>query len=290
MNQISATLATGDGQDYEVRYNPRIAVPEYASHFEKWAELSEQARAQMDGYLDVPYGSTAMEKLDIFRAQGNSRALLMFIHGGYWRALDKSQHTFVALPFVRAGATVAVVNYALCPAVTVEDIVRQILQATAWLYRNGANFGAPAGPLYVAGHSAGGHLTAMMLAAQWPKFAADLPPKVVRAALSISGLFDLAPIVKTASVNVDVRLDPITARRASPALMPPATDAPLTLAVGGKEQAGFHEQHALIKRKWAKVIAGEVPCPDDNHFSILERFADPQSQLCKATCRMMGLE
>src|SRR5581483_6438172 len=86
------------------------------------------------------------------------------------------QHTFVALPFVRAGATVAVVNYALCPAVTVEDIVRQILQATAWLYRNGANFGAPAGPLYVAGHSAGGHLTAMMLAAQWPKFAADLPP------------------------------------------------------------------------------------------------------------------
>src|SRR4029078_5562206 len=108
------------------------------------------------------------------RAKGASGALLMFIHGGYWRALDKSQHSFVAEPFVSAGVTVAMINYALCPAVTVDEIVRQVLQATAWLYRNFNNFGAPPGPLFVAGHSAGGHLTAMTLAAQWPRFAPDL--------------------------------------------------------------------------------------------------------------------
>ena len=218
-----------DAQYYETRYNPRLAVPEYAQHFESWAKRSEQTRQALDCYLDLPYGSHPMEKLDMFRAQGASRGLLMFIHGGYWRALDKSQHSFVARPFVDAGVTVAMINYALCPAVTVEDIVRQVLQATAWLYRNGGNFGAPYHRLHAAGHSAGGHLTAMMLAARWPRFAPDLPAKVVQGGLSVCGIFDVEPVMNTPSVNVDVRLTPAMARKVSPALMPPATDAPLYL-------------------------------------------------------------
>jgi arylformamidase len=278
-----------DAEYYESRYNPRLAVPEYARHFEGWARRSQQAREAMQGYLDVPYGEHPMEKLDLFRARGASRALLMFIHGGYWRALDKSQHSFVAQPFVNAGATVAMINYGLCPAVTVEDIVRQVLQATAWLYRNGNNFGAPAGPLFVAGHSAGGHLAAMTLAAQWPRFAPDLPAKVVRAALAASGLFDVEPVMNTPSVNVDVRLTTAMARRVSPAFMPPATDAPLYLAVGGREQEGFHDQHRLMKRAWTRTIAGEFACPEDNHFTILERLADPGSALFRGALGMMGL-
>lgn len=287
MEHVAVKPAGKDAGDYEGRYNPRLAVPEYASHFEKWAAAAAQARKDLDVYIDVPYGSHPMEKLDLFRAKGRSRGLLMFIHGGYWRALDKSQHSFVARPFVEAGITVAMVNYALCPNVSLEDIVRQMLQAGAWLYRNGGNFGALPGRLFVAGHSAGGHLTAMMLAALWPKFAPDLPAKLFQGGLSLSGLFDVRPILKTPSVNADVRLDHTSAMRASPAFMPPATDAPLYLAVGGKEQAGFHEQHALIKRRWAKVIAQDVACPEDNHFTILERLADPRSALCKAALRMM---
>ena len=278
-----------DAQYYEARYNPRLAVPEYAQHFERWAQRSERARAHLDGYLDVAYGSHPMEKLDLFRAKGASRGLLMFIHGGYWRGLDKNQHSFVALPLVAAGVTVAAINYALCPAVTVEDIVRQVLQAAAWLHRNGGHFGVPYGRVHVAGHSAGGHLTAMLLAAQWPRFAADLPAETVRGGLSISGVFDVVPVMNTPSVNVDVRLDPAMAKKVSPALMAPATHAPLYLAVGGKEQEGFHEQHALIKRNWTKVIAGEIPCPEDNHFTILERLADPGSALFAGALKMMGL-
>src|SRR5436853_2805161 len=129
--------------------------------------------------------------MDWFRAQGRSKALLMFIHGGYWRALDKKDFSFVAPAFARAGVTVGIPNYSLCPAVQVRDIVMQMVQASAWLYRNGANFGAPAHNLYVCGHSAGGHLTAMMLACVWPAYAADLPRKVVKAGLCISGLYDL---------------------------------------------------------------------------------------------------
>jgi len=276
-----------DAQYYEHRYNPRLAVPEYAEHFEGWARRSEQARKELDGYLDVPYGPHPMEKLDMFRARGSSRALLMFIHGGYWRTLDKSQHSFVAAPFVQSGITVAMVNYALCPTVTVEDIVRQMLQAGAWLYRNGGNFGAPDAKLYVAGHSAGGHLTAMLLAAQWPRFAPDLPAKVVQAGLSVSGVFDAMPVMNTPSVNVDVRLDARMARRVSPAYLPAATDAPLYLAVGGKEQEGFHEQHRLMRERWGNAVAGEIACPDDNHFTILERLADARSPLFRRALAMM---
>jgi arylformamidase len=276
-----------DAQYYETRFNPRLAVPEFAQHFESWGKRSEQAREALNGYLDVPYGAHPMQKLDVFRAKGASRGLLMFIHGGYWRALDKSQHSFVAQPFVDNGITVAMINYALCPAVTVEEIVRQVLQATAWLYRNGGNFGAPYHRLHVAGHSAGGHLTAMMLAAQWQRFAPDLPAKVVRGGLSLSGIFDVTPVMNTPSVNVDVRFTPAMARKASPVLMPPATDAPLYVAVGGKEQEGFHEQHALIQERWAGVVKGEIPCPDDNHFTILNRLADQDSVLFKSALRMV---
>src|SRR5689334_3823164 len=130
--------------------------------FERWDRDSERARASLKCYLDVPYGTSETETLDIFRANGRSRGLLMFVHGGYWRSLDKRRFSFVAPALVASGVTVAVVNYALCPAVKVADIVMQIVQASAWLYRNAENFGAPASRVGVYGHSAGGHLAAMM--------------------------------------------------------------------------------------------------------------------------------
>ena len=172
----------------------------------------------------------------------------------------------------------------------VQDIVLQVLQACAWLYRNGVNFGAPRERLFISGHSAGGHLVAMALAALWPKFSADLPKKIVQAGLSISGIYDVEPVMNTPSVNADVRLDPSEARRVSPAHLPPASDAPLHIAVGGKEQAGFHEQHALIRARWKSVVRDDVPCPEDNHFTILDRFADPQSALFAGTLKMMGVK
>jgi arylformamidase len=280
-----------DAAYYESAYNPRIAVPEYTDHFARWGKRAQDARKSLSGsgYIDVPYGPHTMQKLDLFRANRESQALLVYIHGGYWRALDKSVQSFVALPFVERGVTTALINYALCPAVRVHDIVLQVLQACAWLYRNGGNFGAPPDRLFVCGHSAGGHLTAMALAALWPKFARDLPRKVVQGGLSISGLYDVEPVMKTGSVNVDVRLDAAQVKLVSPAYMPPATDAPLYTAVGGKEQSGFQEQNRLIRSKWKKIVRDDIPCPEDNHFTILDRLCDPDSELFKGAMRMMGL-
>jgi len=278
-----------DKTDYDLLYNPRLVVKDYQAIFDRWEKDSERARASLEGYLDVPYGATEAEKLDIFPAHGKSRALLAYIHGGYWRSLDKKRFSFVAPALVEAGITVAVPNYALCPAVQVEDIVMQMVQACAWLYRNGGNFGAPADRLYLCGHSAGGHLAAMMLCCEWPRYSPDLPKKVVRAALSISGLYDLTEIVKVPSVNCDVRLDERSALKVSPAFLPPATDAPLTTAVGGDENEGFHIQNRLIGERWGNARREDVPCPGENHFTVLDQLCNPESGLFKSALKMTAL-
>jgi arylformamidase len=274
---------------YDLLYNPRLTVKGFPQIVERWKRESERARAQLDCYLDVSYGADQAETLGISRARGQSRGLLMFIHGGYWRALDKGEFSFLAPALSDAGITVAVPNYALCPRVHVKDIVMQMVQASAWLYRNGANFGAPARNLFICGHSAGGHLAAMMLACLWPAYARDLPKKVVRAALSVSGLYDLREIVKVPTVNCDVRLTERTALPVSPAFLPPATDAPLYTAVGGDENEGFHIQNAVIADRWKRVHAGDIACPGDNHFTVLERLTQPDSALFRAVLRMMEI-
>jgi arylformamidase len=273
--------------DYDLLYNPRLTVSGYEEVFERWESDSEHARARLDCYLDVPYGSAESETLDVFLAKGESRGLLMYIHGGYWRSLDKKRFSFIAPALVETGLTVAVVNYALCPSVQVADIVMQMVQASAWLYRNGANFGAPAGRLGACGHSAGGHLATMMLACRWRDYSPDLPEKVLCGALSISGLYDLTEIVKAPSINGDVRLTEKAALRVSSAFLPPATDAPLYTAVGTEENEGFQIQNRLIAKKWAKVHRADVPCAGRNHFTVLDELCDPRSALFGVALKMM---
>lgn len=273
---------------FDRRYNPRFSVDDFPRYAAEWSSASSGARALLDGYFDVPYGVVESQRMDIFRPHRRSRALLLFLHGGYWRALDKKDFSFVAPALVDAGVTVAVTNYSLCPAVKLEDIVREVVQACAWLHRNGPHFGAPRGPLYVCGHSAGGHLAAMMHTVRWQHLAPDLPADLVGGGLSISGLFELHDILKAPSINDDVRLDEASASALSPALKAPATQAPLKLAVGEMETAGFHVQHRLMLDSWPTVTK-PVLCPGKNHFSILDALAAPGGELFEAAISMMGL-
>ena len=270
----------------ESLYNNRAAVPDFQRYFDRWAEKSAEARRTLNCEIDVPYGDDIMETMDVFLPRGESQAILMFIHGGYWRALDKKDQSFVALPFTEAGVTVAAINYSLCPAVTVERICKQVVEAGAWLYKNAADFEAPRKRMFVAGHSAGGHLTAMALACLWKQVGPGLPQKVFQAGLSVSGLFDLTPLLRVPFLNQDLKFTEESARKVSPALMLPPTNAPLHIAVGGQELGGFKDQHRIIAQAWRKVIGEDIPCPQDNHFSILDALADPGSELFKAALRM----
>ena len=197
--------------------------------------------------------------------------MVVFIHGGYWRSLDKAEHSFVAPALHEAGAAVVVPNYALCPAVTIPEITLQMVRALAWTWRHARSFNGDASRITVIGHSAGGHLAAMMLACQWPAAAADLPQQVVKNALSISGLYDLEPLAHTPFLKADLRLVPDDIRRASPAFLPAPRQGQLYTVAGGNESPEFLRHNRLIQQAWGPAVVPVCEAlPGLNHFSVVE--------------------
>ncbi len=267
-------------------YNNRALVPDHARYFARWAESSRLARQNFDCDIDLPYGESAGEKLDVFpaaRSQSSKRGgapVLVFIHGGYWRSLDKADHSFLAPSLSAAGACVVLPNYDLCPAVTIPEITLQMVKALAWTYRHVAEFGGNPNRITVVGHSAGGHLAAMLLACQWMHWAADLPADLVKNALSISGLFELESIMHTPFVKDDLRLTPAQVLQVSPAWFPPPRRGQLYSVAGADESDEFLRHNKLIQTAWGKKL---VPVSEAlhglNHFSIVDALAEPKHRL-----------
>ncbi|TAK39706.1 MAG: alpha/beta hydrolase [Betaproteobacteria bacterium] len=275
---------------YSREYNARAMVPEHPQFFARWGELSARARATMICYLDRRYGEMPGETMDIFPARKGDGSCMMFIHGGYWRSLDKADFSFLAPAWVDAGVSLAVVNYDLCPRVTVEEIVLQMLRASSWLYLNAEQYGMDEDRLYVGGHSAGGHLTAMMMAAHWPVFDTRLPKDLFKGALAISGIYDLRPMLQVDWLSPDLRLDEAAALKVSPAFLPPATRAPVMTCVGGSESAEFKRQNALLGARWKGVFAGDIAMPGAHHFSVVDGLANQSSPLFSGARRLMKLD
>lgn len=271
-------------------YNNRELFPDHARHFARWAERSARARSTMTCYLERPYGASPGETLDIFPARKGDGSALLFIHGGYWRSLDKRDFSFLAPAWVDAGVSLVVVNYDLCPNVSIERIVQQMLAASVWLYRHAEEYGMDEDRLYVSGHSAGGHLAAMMLAALWPAVERTLPKDLYKGAIAVSGVYDLRPLVQVDWLNGDLRLDEASALKLSPAYLPPATRAPLALAVGGLESSEFKRQNTLLAQRWKPVLAGSIPMPGTDHFTVVDGLADPANALFVGAKRMMRLD
>ncbi len=271
-------------------YNNRELFPDHPRHFARWAESSARARSTMTCYLDRAYGASPGETLDIFPARKGDGSALLFIHGGYWRSLDKRDFSFLAPAWVDAGVSLVVVNYDLCPKLSVERIVQQMLAASVWLYRHAEQYGMDEDRLYVSGHSAGGHLAAMMLAALWPVIDRSLPKDLYKGAVAVSGLYDLRPLVQVDWLNGDLRLDEASALKLSPAYLPPATRAPLALAVGGLESSEFKRQNALIAQRWKPVLAGSISVPGADHFTVVDGLADPGNALFAGAKSMMRLD
>ncbi len=273
-------------------YNNRALVPDHAHYFARWAEGSRLARQQQNCAIDLAYGGSAGEKLDIFTAakngklslgKGSKRAgapVLVFIHGGYWRSLDKAEHSFLAPALTAAGACVVVPNYALCPAVSIPDITLQMVKALAWTFRHVAEFGGDPRRITVVGHSAGGHLASMLLACQWTRWAADLPADLVKNALSVSGLYELESIMHTPFVKDDLRLTPAQVLQASPAWLPAPSHGQLYSVAGAEESPEFLRHNKLIQKVWGKkVVPVSEDLPSLNHFSIVDALAEPTHRL-----------
>lgn len=264
----------------EAMYNNRARVPEHAGYFKLWAETSAQVRATQRCTLDIAYGPTAGQKLDVFPSATADAQVLVFIHGGYWRSLDKADHSFVVPAFTQAGACVVVPNYDLCPAVTVPEIVMQMVRALAWVFRNIADYGADPGRISVVGHSAGGHLAAMLLNCAWKAHDPELPVNLIKNALSISGLYDLEPMRLTPSLQASLKLTPEQVRKASPAMMQAPAAGKLFSVAGGDESAEFLRQNLMVQQAWgSKAVPVCEALPGLNHFNVLEALEQPSHRL-----------
>ena len=265
-------------------YNNRMLVPDYASYFDKWAQDSQAVRSSQPCMLDVAYGKAGGEKLDIFTTPITNRSkiapVVVFIHGGYWRSLDKADHSFVAPAFTKEGVCVVVPNYDLCPAVTIPEIAMQMVRSLDWVYRNIAQYAGDAKRITVVGHSAGGHLAAMMLACVWKTYAADLPADLVKNALSISGLYDLEPLRHAPNVKDSLKLTPAQVVKASPFLLPAPRNGVLYSVAGGDESAEFLRHNELIQQSWGKKTVPVCEAlPGLHHFSVLDALVNPTHRL-----------
>ena len=272
----------------ELEFNPRTVARNLDERLAASADASAETRARLDCTLDVRYGPGEKETLDIFPAGNPGAPVQLFIHGGYWRAMDKSDYSFIADAFQPAGATTVLINYDLCPAVTLDTIVEQSNRSIAWTWRNIAEYGGDPERLYVSGNSAGGHLTAMALAHDWT--VDGLPPDIIKGAVPITGVMDCEPVLDI-TVNEEVRLEPEAARRLSPLRNPPRRALPLLVAVGGAEPRlwiKMSQDYAALCREHG-IECEYMEMPGHDHFDISRAIGDSQSPLAQAMLRMMGL-
>lgn len=269
--------------DYEAQYNNRARVPEHPRIISGWARDAEAFRLEARP-TTLPYGAGERLAIDLFTpAEPRGRATLVFIHGGYWQALDRSFFSHLARGALAHGISVAIPGYDLCPQVSVPDIVGQMRAACATLAALGR-------PLVVSGHSAGGHLAACMLATDWRAHDAALPADLVPSAYAISGLFDLRPLVST-SVNGALGLDENAARAASPLFMPAPRGLSLDAVVGGDESEEYLRQSRMIVDEWgARGVATRYEAIGRaNHFDVIAPLADPASAMTRRLVELAGL-
>lgn len=273
---------------YDRMYNNRAWVPDFANHLQHWTEQSKAARNQLRGLTDISYGDGPNENLDIFPANLAHAPVMVFLHGGYWRALDKSDQSFIAPSFTREGVCVVVPNYALCPRVTIPDIVMQMVKALTWVWRYISEWGGDPSRIHVVGHSAGGHLAAMMMACQWQRYADDLPADLVKSGLSVSGLFELESVMRSPMLQSDLRLDEAQVLRCSPAWMPTPAQGSFWSVVGALESDEFIRQHVLIQQAWGKACVPVcVALPGLHHFNVLSALAESGSYLNRLALRFL---
>lgn len=273
--------------ELQAQYSARQAVPEHPEILQRWARQSEAYRRRLaaDGRLReaLAYGSNPWEKLDLcLPAQARPAPLHVFFHGGYWQALDRHHFSFVAEALNRAGWAVAVVGYPLCPEVTMERIAEAASAALAFLRRRAPELGVAGERMQLAGHSAGGHLVALLAAGTAP--ARDLDG--VAGIAPVSGVFELEPLVATA-INRPLQLTAETARRLS-VLGAPPEHLWLDAFVGGDESAEFQRQTEALVDRWrqAGAPAARHWLAGHNHFTVLDTVYGPDGPMVEAARRL----
>ncbi|MGB7832239.1 MAG: alpha/beta hydrolase [Xanthobacteraceae bacterium] len=271
--------------DYAAEYNNRARIADGDEILARMARGSAGYRARVltrrPADLNLRYGATTRQIIDLFRADGGGDApLAVFIHGGFWRSLDPTHFSQVAKGLNGRGIDVALAGYDLCPQVTIGQIVEEMRQACLYLW---TRFGKR---LLVLGHSAGGHLAAALFATDWEQHGA--PADLVPVATGISGVYELAPLIHT-PMNEDFHLTESEARRQSPLYWRPPAGRPFDVIVGDAESSEFLRQSRALADAWGKAgVRTRYDAPAANHFTVIEPLADPASAMVERLAVLAG--
>ena len=263
----------------DAQYNTSLNVSDEPALIRHFLDQAQVARATLPCVLDVPFGPTRAETLDIFTADRPNAPVFVFIHGGYWRALTSREFSGIALGLQARGITTVVINYALCPFVTLDEISRQARAAVAWTLRNIQNYGGDPGRVAIGGHSAGGHLTAMCLNTPWERDY-GLPQNPLAAAILVSGLYDLHPL-RYSYLQPMIQLNDGIIQRNSPAFLVRPNSTPIWATWGGNETPEFARQSQIFHDAW--IAAGNHSTlraiADTNHFTVIRGFEQANSPI-----------
>ncbi|NQE50027.1 alpha/beta hydrolase [Herbaspirillum rubrisubalbicans] len=268
-----------DREALDRQYNVRLGISDFQAYFDRFASEGQAARQAHPHLADVPYGEDALQTLDFFPGRSNGRPLLVFIHGGYWRSLDKHQFSQVALPYLAQDINVALINYRLAPQVRMGDIAADCGRALRLLYAKAAALRFDPDAIWLMGHSAGAHLAALI---------ASLGAAPVRGLCGISGIYDLEP-VRLSYLNEVLHLSPSDALQASPQLLALPNGVQALLCAGGLESAEFQRQrdlYAATLRQSGHAVE-VVPLPQAHHLDVVDVAADAHSVLTRTMVKMM---
>lgn len=288
---MTVKLTEAQVRDLNYQYLPLLTVKNGDEFLSNSAKRSARIRRKLDCQLDLSYGNTPGQILDVFPGSSENSPVHVFIHGGYWRAahINKSVYSHIAGSLVTAGATVVLLDYDLCPQVRISDIVTQIETAMIWIYKNIKNFNGDQERIFVSGHSAGGHLTAMMMATDWWK-EHRLPCDLIKGTVLLSGLFDIEPHRHT-DLQKDIRLTAREAKTMSPMYLTALSRGPSIIAVGEDEPDLFHWQSLeyAARLRTQRIKAKYLSMPGDNHFSITDRLGNIRDPLTRLVIAQMSI-
>lgn len=274
-----------DQAELDRQLNLRAKWPDHPAYIERWGKESEAVLESNPDYRDVPYGSDPSETFDLFLSQATPAAqpLLIFIHGGYWQALDKADFAYLAPPFLERGIAFASVNYSLAPDASIDKMIRQCRQAAMALRKAAGDFNLDPDRIFLCGHSAGGHLATATFLTDWPALDSALPAQPFRGGCSISGVYELEP-VRLSYHNAILNLTPEVVAKVSPLRDLRTPDAPFICALGAEETDEFlRQQRAFVdeaRQKGWEIAAME--CAGLNHFSVIDALGDSAHPLFRA--------
>jgi len=294
MNRFANTLiAEGSWprERLDVDYNARATVGDrFPDEMRAYRETSDEVRGDWLRFGDIVYDDESQQTLDIFgpRPDTAPRPVFLFVHGGYWRALSKYDSAMMAGMLAKAGIMTAVVDYRLAPTVSLSQIVREVRTALAFLWRNADRYGIDRDRIHIGGGSAGGHLTGMLLAGGWHQDF-GVPENLVKSALPMSGLFELAPLAASFPQEW-LSLDEQQIDSLSPIRHLPRRGCPVLVAWAEKEAPGFKRQSAAFAEAWKDLghPVQTLEVPERNHFDILMELRNEETALSQALLTMVG--